>query len=98
MGERMGRNGLDQLRLGEGWVHIRVHGEPYVIATFRGYAPVLEVEDIHARTRHYIFMSAKSFMEGIEPLRAANGGGFGGLEFRIRKDSDDRFAKYVIEQ
>lgn len=76
---------------------MRVCGEPSVVVTFRGYAPVLPVENMRSRTRHYIFMSAKSFMEGIEPLRAKNHGHFSGLEFRIKKESDDRFAKYLIE-
>ena len=94
----MGRDELDQLKIGEGWIQLRVHGEPYVVSTFRGYAPVLEVENLRSRTRHYLFMSAKSLMEGLEPLRSTNHGSFAGLEFRIRKESDDKFAKYEIKK
>ncbi len=93
----MDRNELEQLRIGEDLIQLRVHGEPYVVATFRGYAPVLEVENLHSRTRHYVFISAKSFMDGVEPLRVANGGVFDGLVFKVRKDSDDKYAKYVVQ-
>ena len=90
------RDELTQLRVGEGSIRIRLHGEPYVVPTFRGYAPVLEVEDLHARTRHFLYITAKSFMEAVEPLRAANGGKFHGLEFEIRKTTDKKFARFAI--
>ena len=89
---------LAQLRVGEGWISLRVHGEPYVVPTLRRYEPVLQVENLYSHTRHFLYMSAKSFMEGVEPLRASNGGHFDGLEFRIRKESDDRYARYLIER
>ncbi len=91
------RDQLTQLRIGEGWIQLRIHGEPFVKATFRGYTPVLEVENLHSQTRHFLYMSAKTFMEGIEPLRVGNSGRFDGLQFRIRKEADDRFARYLIE-
>ena len=94
----MNRDNLQQLRIGEGWIRLKVHGEPYVIATNRRYEPVLQVENLHSKTMHYIYMSAKSFMEGFEPLRTANNGKFDGLEFRIRKESSDRFAPFLIEK
>ena len=98
MGAKISRDTLQQLRVGEGWIHLRVHGEPYVIATHRRYEPVLQVENLRSRTMHFIYMSAKTFMEGIEPLRIANKGTFDGLQFRIRKESSDRFSPYLFEQ
>ncbi len=68
-----------------------------MLPTFRGYAPVLEVENLHSQTRHFLYMAAKTFMEGIEPLRVGNSGQFDGLTFQIRKDSEGRYARYVIE-
>ena len=88
---------LQKLKIGEGWFSVRVHGEPYVVATFKGYAPVLEVEDTYAQTHHFLYISAKSLMEALEPLRQKNDGLFDGLIFRIRKQSGDPFAKYEIE-
>lgn len=96
--DEMKKSALQQLRIGEGWIRLKIHGEPYVMPTRNGYAPVLEVENRHSATRHFIYMSAKTFMEGIEPLRDVNGGAFDGLEFKIRKESGDRFAKFIIEQ
>ena len=90
-------NQLQQLRIREGWIHLRVQAEPYVIATRYGYQPVLPVENLRSQTRHFIYMSAKSFMDGIEPLRSTNDGKFSGLEFRIRKESDNKLAPFVIE-
>ncbi len=98
MGTRVDRDALQQLRVGEGWIHLRVHGEPYVIATHRRYEPVLQVENLRSRTMHFIYMSAKTFMEGLEPLRTENDGRFDGLQFRIRKESNDRFSPYLFEK
>ena len=98
MGTKMNRDTLKQLRIGEGWIQLRVHGEPYVIATRSRYEPLLQVENIRSQTMHYIFMSAKTFMEGLEPLRIANQGKFDALQFRIRKESNDRYSPYLIEQ
>ena len=93
----MNREALQQLRVGEGWISLKIYGEPYVIATRYGYTPVLHVENRYSKTEHFLYMSAKTFMEGLEPLRAANDGNFDGLQFRIRKDSSDKFARFVIE-
>ena len=94
----MDRSALQQLRIGEGWIHLKVHGEPYVITTHRRYEPVLQVENLRSQTMHFIYMSAKTFMDGLEPLRIANHGKFDGLQFRIRKESGDRFAPFLIDK
>ncbi len=48
--------------------------------------------------RRILFISSKSISLGLEPLVQANGGRFQGLRVRLRKESDDRMAPYVVEE
>ena len=88
---------LTQLKVGEGPIRIRLCDEPTVRATFKGYVATIEVEDLYSRTRHFMYIQAKSICEGLEPLRLANDGRFEGICIRIRKESAEKFSKYVIE-
>lgn len=84
------------LKVGTGWVSIEIVSEPYVVMTLRGYAPVVDVEAPGGR--HLPYISSKSISEGLEPLVQANGGRFSGLRLRLRKESDERMAPYVVEK
>lgn len=84
------------LKVGTEWVLIEIVSEPYVVMTLRGYAPVVDVEAPGGR--HLLYISSKSISEGLEPLIQANGGRFSGLRLRLRKESDERMAPYVVEK
>jgi hypothetical protein len=84
------------LRVGTGWIELEVVGEPYVVMTMRGYAPVLKVKAIRNELEYEMYISSKSMSEGLEPLRIQRGQ-FAGIKFRVRKDSTDQYAKYVVE-
>jgi hypothetical protein len=84
------------LKVGTDWVAVEVLSEPYVIMSIRGYAPVV---DIQAPSGSFVlYLSSKSISEGLEPLRQENGGKFKGLKLRLRKESEDRMAAYVVEK
>ncbi len=84
------------LKVGTVWVTVDVLSEPYVLMSMRGYAPVV---DIQAPAGEFVlYISSKSISEGLEPLRQANGGKFAGLRLRLRKESEDRMAAYVVEK
>jgi hypothetical protein len=85
------------LRVGTGWIDLAVIGEPNVIQTFKGYAPVLPVKVIATHLDYFLYISAKSIAEKLEPLRQANAGAFNGLRLSIRKTSDDQFAPYEVK-
>ena len=84
------------LKVGAEWVSVEILSEPYVVMTLRGYAPVVDVEAPGGR--QILYISSKSISEGLEPLVQANGGRFSGLRLRLRKESDDRMAPYVVEK
>lgn len=87
---------LKSLKLGTGWTQLTVLGEPDVVLTFRGYAPVLPIRQNQNDLEYFLYISAKSLGEPLEELRKANDGRFTGLEIEIRKISTEKFATYEI--
>ncbi len=85
-----------QLRVGTGWIPITVTGPVDVIAGFRGYAPILTVKVDMTGLDYILYISAQSLTVQLESLRKQNGGNFIGLKFSIRKESDERLAKYEL--
>ena len=77
--------------------YLLITSEPYVVFTMRGYAPVLNVFEKKTGREYRIFISAKSLSDKLEKLLLGNGEKFVGLEFWIRKESDDKFSKYLLE-
>jgi len=86
------------LKVGTEPLLLRITSEPYVIYTSRGYAPVVDVADCKTSEVFTMFISAASIARKLESLRRANDNSFTGLEFWIRKESNDRMAPYVLEQ
>ena len=87
------------LKIGTAWVDLVITNEPIVMTTFRGYVPVLPVRVKKTGLNYYMYISAKSIAEGLEPLRKANKERFSGLNISIRKASEDKFAAYeIVEQ
>ncbi len=89
---------FEQLRVGEGQIPLRIISEPYVILTFRGYAPVVDVLHLRQKVNYTMYIQAKSLAEQLEEMRRKNDGEFIDLEFLINKASSDRFSAYVIER
>ena len=87
---------MTQLRVGTDWIAITVTGPVDVIATLNGYAPVLPVRKEATGQDYILYISAKSLTEQLEPLRTKNGMEFIGLKFSIRKESEDRMARYEL--
>lgn len=84
------------LKVGTAFVPVEVVSEPYVVMTMRGYAPVLDVKAPSGDVA--LFIGSKSISEGLEPLRQANGGKFAGLKVRLKKESEDKMAPWVVEK
>ena len=87
---------LPQLKVGTDWITITVTGTVEVITSF-GYAPVLPVRKENMSQEYILYISAKSLSEQLEPLRKKNVMGFIGLKFSIRKESEDKMAKYELK-
>ena len=83
------------LKVGVDTVNVDIISEPYVVMSFRGYAPVVDVSGPDGK--QILFISSKSISQGLDPLVQENGGKFQGLKLRLHKESDDRMAAYVVE-
>jgi hypothetical protein len=84
------------LKVGVEPVSIEITSEPHVINTVRGYAPVV---DVKAPGGDFIlYISSKSMSDGLEPLVKAGGGTFKGLKVKVKKESDDKMARYIVEK
>ena len=88
---------IPQFRVGTSWTSVKITTDVDVVLTFRGYAPVLKVEDLTTGLDYIWYISAKSISELLEFHRVENGGRFEGIKIKICRESDDKFAKYLIE-
>ena len=85
------------LKVGTGWIELKIISEPDVVLTFKGYAPILQVKKISNGLEYIFYISASSLGRSLEELRENNGGIFQGIEFRVRKKDAAKTAPYEIE-
>lgn len=83
------------LKVGVEWIPVEVLSEPYVVMTIRGFAPVV---DVKTPGGEFILISSKSMSDGLVPLLEPADGKFKGLKFRVKKESEDKMARYVVEK
>ena len=88
---------LPHLRVGTEWICIQILSDPFVVYKSRGYAPVILVEDLDSEQQCILFVAAKSLSECLEPIRKKRGN-LVGLNIRIRKEGDERFSRYDVEE
>ncbi|MBI2933037.1 MAG: hypothetical protein HYY16_15440 [Planctomycetes bacterium] len=84
----------ENVKVGTDWMEVEIMSEPYVVMTFRGYEPVVDVQTGGAKKR--LFIGPKSLGQALEPS-VRKSGKFAGLRFRVKKESGDRMAPYVVE-
>ncbi len=76
-------------------VELEIASEPYVLMTMRGYAPVVDVKVGGAV--QVLFIGSKSLSEGIDAEVKKREGKFAGIRLRVKKESADQMARYVVE-
>lgn len=74
-----------------------VTSEPYVIYTRWGYQAVVDVFERRTKREYYIYLSPRSLALALETLRQENDGKTAGLEFWLRKRSEDKKSDYLLE-
>src|SRR5579862_1624059 len=84
------------LKVGVDWIPVEVLSEPFVVMTIRGFAPVIDVKT--PQGDFILYISSKSMSDGLEPLLRDSNGAFKGLKFRVKKESEDKMARYVVEK
>lgn len=89
---------LEYLVISTEAVVVSIVSEPRVVMTYRGYAPVVEVCVDADAVHKLMYINSKSISTILEGLKNENGGKFNGIKIRIRKESNDKFAKYIIDK
>lgn len=89
---------LEYLMITTDAVVVMIVSEPRVVMTYRGYAPVVEVKVEGEDTKRLMYINSKSISTTLESLKNENGGKFTDIKIRIRKESNDKFAKYIIDK
>lgn len=87
----------DPLRVDTTGVVVKILTEPFVINTTRGYAPAVNVEVEETSEERTMFIGAKSLADPLQKMVDSNGGRFTGLKMSLKKQSDDRYAGYIVE-
>ena len=88
---------LPAVKIGTERVKIRLLAEVDVVMTFKGYAPVVRCRVEGEDQEQMLYISAKSLAQHLERMRGLNGGHFTGLEFFLRKESNEKLAQYIVE-
>jgi len=89
----------DRLLIDTNPVKLRVLSEVYLVYTSRRvYAPAIDVQNIKSKIKSSVWVSASSIATRLEEIREINQGGIVGIEFWLEKDSDDKFAKYILTE
>ena len=86
------------IRFGVEDVVVEIVSEPFVVNTFRGYAPVVDVKVEGEEETKSMYISAKSLADSLTPMVDGNGGKFTGLKLKIKKESADNRAPYIVEE
>ena len=75
-----------------------VLSEPYVAYSYFGYTVALLVFEKKTRREYEMLIGSKSLSDGLKRLAESNGEKFTGLDFWVRKESNDTRAKYMVEE
>ncbi len=87
----------DALKVTPDKIKLTFTSEPFVVYTFRGYAPVVNVKT-GAGEQRTLYISSKSVSDQLHNVVLKNNDEWKDLTVRIWKESADRFAKYLVEE
>ncbi|MEZ7893490.1 MAG: hypothetical protein QMC67_17275 [Candidatus Wallbacteria bacterium] len=80
------------------FVTLKIVSEPYVVLTARGYAPVVDVENLADNVKYIFYIQALSVAKILEEFKKENEDKFTGISIKVKKESTDKFAPYIIEK
>lgn len=88
---------LAPLRVTTEWKDVEILSEVDVLATFKGYVPVVRILVAGSDIPRLLIIGAKSMLEPLKQMREDNVGKFKGLKFSIRKAGTERTAPYEFQ-
>ena len=77
--------------------YVLVLSEPYLVFNRWGYAPAIDVFEKKTEFEFTMYISASTLAKQLEELRINNNDRFVGLEFWIRKETEAKNSKYILE-
>jgi hypothetical protein len=84
-----------RLKVREKWIDLEIQSDPFVVATARGYAPVIIVRRDNAPHAEHLMIGAASLAKELEGIRVK----YGTLKDRrisVRKQGPDKTAPYDV--
>lgn len=85
-----------RLQIGDEWVNLSIKSDPFVIKTFRGYAPAILVRRDQNSITEHIFIGAKSLSDKLDYLHTKYGSLIN-LYVSIKRASNDQMAPYELK-
>jgi hypothetical protein len=89
---------LNKIKINSSPRSFKIISEPYVIYTNRGYQAAMDVLDYQKNEQGYIMLSSISLSDQLIIIQEKRNGLLNGALIRIYKESDLKFAQYIIEQ
>ncbi|MBN1384182.1 MAG: hypothetical protein JW983_04780 [Elusimicrobia bacterium] len=87
----------DAIRFGVDEIAIEIVSEPYVVNTYHGFAPVVDAKLEDKQEVKIMYIGAKSLADPLSQMLKQNKGKFTGLKLKIKKESNDNRAPYIVK-
>ena len=84
-----------RLTIGDTWIDFEIQSDPFVVPTWRGYAPAILVRRDNVTSLEHVFVGASSLAQELETLRSRYDT-LRGLRVSICKDGPTKFAGYRL--
>ena len=89
---------LLQFRVNPSWREIEIISEPYVILNSFGYIPAVKVIVENKKIAQFMYINPKSLAVPLDQFKIQNNNAFTGIKLKIRKESEEKTAKYELEK
>ena len=89
---------FDILKIDTNPLALRIISDIYLVFKYKKYLPVIDLLDIKSKKRSSLIVQATSVATFLEELRFSSEGTIIDHELWIQKESDDKFAKYIISE
>lgn len=89
---------FDILKIDTNPLSLRIISDVYLIFKYKKYLPVVDFLDTKSKKRSSLIVQATSLATFLEELRLSSEGTIIDHELWIQKESEDKFAKYIISE
>lgn len=86
-----------RLAVGSDWVTLEIRSQPFVMPTFRGYAPAILVRRRQAVHSEHLLIGASSLAKGLMDIQSRLGT-LEGVRISVRKRGEERIAPYELRE